>query len=187
MKSLYLVALTSVVFLGSPAFAGGPDLTFEGNTRVAPTFHRPQANGSNAPIALDDFGKNVAYQATEFFCTGERQLHDIMSSGFDNYLGLYSGSFDPGLPLTGSQVYNDTLSGNDSGFTTQLNLGTSYFAVASGYGEEDKGAYTLSFFGPGEVVLGSAGAVPEPAASAMIIAGFGLVDGTLRQRRAAIA
>ncbi|NJC09317.1 PEPxxWA-CTERM sorting domain-containing protein [Polymorphobacter fuscus] len=187
MKSLYFVALASVALLGSPAFAAGPNLTVEGDTIVAPTFHRPQENGSDAPVMLDDFGMDVAYQATEFTVLASGAYMITMLSEFDNYLGLYAGSFDPSSPLANAQIYNDDLVGRNSGFTTELTLGTSYFVVASGYSDWDKGAYTLSFFGPGEIVLASAGAVPEPAAWAMMIAGFGLVGGTMRQRRTAVA
>jgi len=187
VKNFHLIALATIALAGTPALAAGPNLTFRGDTSGAPIFHRPQENGSNAPLMLDDFGNGVAYQAIKFTVLTSGEYAIIMSSGFDNMLGLYSGSFNPGSPLLNAIVYNDTYSGNDSGFATQLNTDTSYFAVATGYGTLDQGSYTLSFYGPGEVVIASTGAVPEPATWAMLIAGFGLVGATLRQRRTAIA
>jgi len=43
-----------------------------------------------------------------------------------------------------------------------------------------------NYFGDSTFVAGSIGAVPEPAAWAMMIGGFGLVGGTLRRRRAQV-
>jgi hypothetical protein len=73
------------------------------------------------------------------------------------------------------------------------NPGLSFYGFRANSGERITGFTLASAQGSGsapsttDFVLGTAGAVPEPANWAMLIAGFGLVGAVARRRRTAVA
>ena len=183
----HFAAVVVAVFGAAQAHAGAPPaLEVFGSLAGAPTFDRPQPNGNNAPTEIDNFGKGVSYQTTQFTVSQAGQYTLVLSSGFDSVLGLHANAFNPADPLATAVIYGDDFDNQDGGFFVNLSTSVQYFAVATSYSAGSVGAYTLSFYGPGDVILTStAGAVPEPASWAMMITGFGLVGAAARRRGAA--
>lgn len=181
MKMLGALALVASLSFGLPAAAG--TVVINGDTTSGLTYNRPVADTSS----LSTVGTNVQYQVTTFTVSAAGAYSLLSEAGYDNYLGLYAGAFDPTLPLLNALAYNDDLNGNlaVSGFTTNLLAGVSYFAVASAFDNNRFGDYKLTISGPGDISLSSA--VPEPATWAMLIAGFGLAGAALRRRKGALA
>ena len=181
MKIFGALALIASLSFGLPAAAG--TVVINGDTTGGPTFNRPVGD----MLSLSTVGTNVAYQVTTFTVSTAGAYSLFSEAGYDNYLGLYAGAFDPTLPLLNALAYNDDFNGSltASGFTTNLLAGVSYFAVASAFDNNGFGAYKLTVSGPGDISLSSA--VPEPATWAMMIAGFGLAGAALRRRKDALA
>lgn len=181
MKVLGALALIASLSFGLPAAAG--TVVINGDTAGGQTYNRPVAD----LIGLSSVGTNVAYQVTAFTVSTAGAYSLRSDAGYDNFLGLYAGTFDPTLPLLNALAYNDDLNNSlrASGFTTNLLAGVSYFAVASAFENKDFGAYNLTISGPGDISLSSA--VPEPATWAMMIAGFGLAGAALRRRKGDLA
>lgn len=177
MKLAKIALLASGLALSFPALAGA--VVINGDTTGGPTYNRPLA--AAPPLTLSQVGTAVAYQVTSF-TVGQSGSYDFLSTaGYDNFLGLHASAFDPLNPLSNALVYNDDMPTiGISGFSAGLLAGVSYFAVASGFANSDFGAYTLTITGPGTIDLG--GAVPEPAAWALMIVGFGMVGGAMRRR-----
>ncbi len=102
--------------------------------------------------------------------------------------GYYQLGFDT-QPLTGFQpgraIYNFVEGGRpafsaDNIYTFVLNTGAAaptrlYFGVTDGIYSDNGGSFNLE--------ITQLGAVPEPATWAMLILGFGVIGGAMRQRR----
>lgn len=181
MKMLGALALIASLSFGLPAAAG--TVVINGDTSGGPTYNRPLSNMGG----LSAVGTNVNYQVTAFTVSTAGDYSLLSTAGYDNFLGLYAGAFDPTQPLLNARAYNDDFNNSltASGFTTNLLAGVSYFAVASAFDNGIGGAYELTISGPGAISLSSA--VPEPATWAMMIAGFGLAGSALRRRRSSVA
>ncbi len=132
---------------------------------------------------------------------GIRQTVSGLTPGALLTLSLYAGQW----------VTNSTISGAPASLIYSLRDVTTNAALASGSFTTDRPAWTLLTLtaaapssgsvrvqietaftysaGPGldNVSLTATGGVPEPASWALMIAGFGLVGGALRQRRPAVA
>ena len=186
MTKSVLAALALCAVVATPAVA----VTLSGDTTGGLTYNRPLAG--NPPAGLSAVGTDVSYQVKVIKVSGDGGYTFLMTAtapvNWDTYLGLYAGGFDPTDPLANAIVYNDdnpTI--GLSGFTATLSAGISYFAVATGFDNNDFGAYTLAINGPGTVLIDGAGGVPEPASWALLIAGFGLTGAALRARKRATA
>ena len=180
MKKLMFAALAFTAVLASPAAA----VTVIGTTAAGPVYNRPLAG--TPPTGLSAVGTAVGYDVQAFTVSTSGTYTFLMTqlTVFDTFLGLHATSFNPLSALTNAIVYNDDLApGNftQSGFTSVLTAGTSYFAIATGFANTDRGRYSLEITGPGTITIG--GAVPEASTWAMIIAGFGIVGAALRRRR----
>lgn len=165
--------------LAAPATA----ITINGDTTGGATWNRTVGGAPPSP-PLSGVGTAVRFETTAFTVTTSGSYDFLSTAGYDNYLHLYQGAFNPLSQFDGLLIANDDFPFiGTSGFSFNLLAGTSYFAVASGFGNTDFGAYVLEINGPGAVIPGSGSVVPEPASWAMLIAGFGLVGATMRRRR----
>ena len=180
--SRFFVAAVSAasMFAAAPAAAQ----VFTGDTTGSPTFNRPAANGESAPTTLSGVGTAVPYDTLTFTVnvTGTYSL-SLETSAFDAFLGIYGGPFNSGAPLTNALIYDDDdAGGSNSLINILLTTGTTYTAVMTGYANADFGAYSLTISGQG-VASPVVGQVPEPAAWALMLIGFGAVGVSLRIRR----
>jgi PEP-CTERM motif len=170
IKLLCLLSLALV-----PTFAANI-LTYNDTTVGAPTWNRPVANSSVAPVPpLSGVGTAVAYHAFAFE-VDTAALYNILSTatlGWDNYTFLYQTSFNPGAP------FNNVLIGNDdnpnaglSGFSVNLAANQVYVLVTTGFGNTDFGAFSNSIEGP---TGSNVSAAPEPSTLGLLSAGALLV------------
>jgi hypothetical protein len=191
MNKFLSAALLAGLFCTSPVLAD--QFSVSGDTSGAATFNRPVDNLYDAPTDLSEVGTDVPFDAVGFSVSLAGSYSFLSTAGFDNFLGLYSGSFDPTNALANALIYNDD--GPDgvgsSAFDFNLSAGTRYFAVVTGYENSDFGRFGLSIDGPGLVTASLAeevaGAVPEPSSWALMIAGFGLVGSVARRRTRVVA
>jgi hypothetical protein len=181
MQRLMLAALALSAALATPATAA----TVIGTTADGLTYNR--ALSGTPPPGLSGVGTAVRYKVTPFTVTanGSYTLALTAVSAFDTYLGLHNNAFDPANALLNALSYDDDGGpGSDSLITINLMTGVSYFAIATGFANEDFGDYSLDISGVGGVVIGgNNGAVPESSTWIMMIAGFGIAGGALRRRR----
>ena len=93
--------------------------------------------------------------------------------------GLQTAAFQTSGPhILGFRFYNETTSATNYGYLTITNTATSGFpATVTNWSYENTGAAIT--VGGGAV----SGAVPEPATWGMMLAGFGIVGGTMRRRQ----
>jgi hypothetical protein len=177
-KLLFAATSCAALLSASPALAA----TIIGDTTGEETWNRVIGSGPN----LSGAGTDVAFQTTNF-TVDANGIYDFATNaitpGFDTYLFLYEGSFDPTDQLTNLLIGNDDSGpGLNSAFSFALDSGTSYFAIVSGFNNADFGQYELTINGVGNVATG---AVPEPGAWLMMILGFGAIGASLRRRKQA--
>jgi len=177
MKSIIAVLFATFIMVSASASA---QTFFMGDTTGGPTFNRPIGNGPS----LSGIGTNVAYEVTEFSVSASGAYTfnvNTLTNGFDTYLFLYQGNFDP------LNQFGNFLAGNDDGgpgFNSQIGInlstGIDYLAVVSGFNNRDFGAYELSARGPGVATITSV--IPEPTTWLMMIVGFAGVGLQIRRR-----
>lgn len=181
------LALAAALLTTTPAFAASVDFT--GDTTGDPTWNRPLTT-----TTLSGVGTDVPYEAVGFTVdvSGEYTL-DLASFDlnlYDPFLVLYADAFDASAPLDNILATDDDSGpvGANSQIIFSLLAGTSYFAVATGFANDDFGAYTLTIDGPGTAsnLPTGPGVVPEPATWAMMLAGFGIVGHAMRRRKATV-
>jgi len=164
MKATLLITLASA----AACFAG--TLTYEGDTTGQPVWNRPLQNGSQPPTSLSLVGTAVPYQAVGFtvsqFGTYNMKTASLVPPGWDNYAVLFAGDFNATQPLLNALIANDDLAPvgiGEAGFAYDLNPGTSYYFVTTGFENTDMGTYRLTIDGPGNISV-----VPEPGQLAMM-------------------
>jgi hypothetical protein len=156
--------------------------TYNGDTTGSPTYRRALANFAG----LSGIGTAVRYDTLEFTVTqsGAYDFLSLAAGNWDNFLFLYSPSFDPGSPLVNGVIGNDDFpSIGRSGFNgVNLSAGVNYVLVTTGYANSSFGAYTNSITGMGSVVV-----VPEPGTYGLMALGLLGVGALVRRRKAQAA
>lgn len=103
-------------------------------------------------------GADMAYQAQPITpsVSGNYSIASIQD-GWDGYLFIYQGIFDPANPTTGCLAGNDddTAVGNSLIASVALMAGSVYTVVTTGYSSGSVGSYTNAIDGPGSIALGA--------------------------------
>lgn len=152
------------------------------DTTDAPTFNRALADFSG----LSGVGTDVAYDVFSF-SVGADGLYTIRSFAeglragdpWDQFLFLYSGSFDPSAPQLNGLAANDDFNATigRSGFDVALMTGVAYYLVTTGFANDDAGRFLNVVRGPGDILP----VVPEPGTYALLA--MGLLGVALAVRR----
>jgi len=151
---------------------------YVGNTTGAPTYNRAFEDFTG----LSSVGASVNYQALRFTVStsGSYAFTSSATGGWDNFLFLYSPSFNPAAALVNGVIANDDFPGiGTSGFTFGLTTGINYLVVTTGFSSGiDFGAYANSISGPGSVNV-----IPEPATYGLMALGLAVVGFAARRSR----
>jgi hypothetical protein len=165
MKTILLITLASA------AACHAALVTYDGSTVGQPTWNRPIQDGSFPPSSLSSVGTAVPYEVVPFtvsqFGTYSMMSESLIPASWDNYGLLYVDTFNANQPLLNALIGNDDFDVPPviglAGFNYDLNPGTPYYFVTTGFENTDVGTYRLTITGPGDITL-----VPEPGQVAMM-------------------
>lgn len=130
--ALLLVSLAGV----APAW----EFTYTSTTVGEPFWFRPEEDLTGPTI----FGFS-RYRSQSFVAptTAFYTLTSIAAGGWDNFIVLYQGAFNPATPLANAIAANDDfVSTGQSRIATNLVGGTTYHLVTTGYWLFDNGSFT---------------------------------------------
>jgi hypothetical protein len=152
--------------------------TVTGSSAGGPTFIRRNQAAGNTCSATGTV--STRFSTVSFLTmTGGSYTFVATASGWDPYLFLYAGPFNPSLPsLNCIAADDDSGPGLNSQFTRALTAGTTYTAVVAGFGALDAGAWTLTATGPAALTV-----VPEAPQVLMLATGMLGVGVVARRRR----
>ncbi|MEM1044130.1 MAG: T9SS type A sorting domain-containing protein [Bacteroidota bacterium] len=143
-----LGALLLAVFVAAPAAFSQPVVTFSGDTSDDPVYARA-SSADPAFCAPSTFATAVAFETQSFMvpADGDYAVQVDDTPGYDEYLYLYEGSFDPDSSTVCDNLLalDDDIAGFGSGSRIEsinLTAGTSYIAVITGFANADAGPYT---------------------------------------------
>lgn len=155
LRSLTVLA-TACIALASHADI----VTTAGDTTAGPVFNRALENFS----ALSAVGTAVRYDAYSFSVDMNGIYTFLSTARFDNFVFLYSPSFNSVGPLTNGAAANDDLLGlTTSGLQYDLVVGVNYTLVTTGFESTDFGAFSTTIGGAGTITA----AAPAAPAAAM--------------------
>ena len=151
-QELSLKGVGTTLSVNSPAAT----VNYSDTTTGGPTWTRPFASCTGAsglgPFRLHAQNFNVTV-------SGAYTLSSVQN-GWDGYIFVYNGTFDPNAPLTNCVTGNDDGAPGDSALISNLTAGTNYVFVTTGFdgSTPDEGTFTNTIDGPGAINL--AGVLP---------------------------
>ncbi len=116
---------------------------FAGDTTDDPTFARP----TGTTCAPSTFADSTRYEVTTFTPNRDSEYAiqtDYGTPGYDGYLVLYEGTFDPTMPCMNRIAFDDDFNGLSSSRieSVMLMANTTYSIVVTGFNNDDFGLYT---------------------------------------------
>lgn len=129
--------------------------SYSGNTTGAPPWQRPftVGGGSSGTCDLSGTVSAVPY-LVQHFGLDTTGLYDIVSTqDYDGYLHLYANTFDPLDQCVDLIALNDDGGPGSEIIGFNLNAGTTYHLVTSGFSNSSAGNFTHAITGPGEITL----------------------------------
>jgi hypothetical protein len=166
--------------VGTPIAAPAATISYTGNTLGGPTWNRPLADCSG----LSGVGTATPY-STQQFHVSTAGAYDLFSDqggapaaqpqgGFDGFILVYADSFNPASPLTNCIAGDDDAGviGLSEILGLPLDANRTYVYVTTGFANTDAGPFTNQINGPGNIVLGPAGATEHVQVDAMSRSGL---------------
>ncbi len=149
-------------------------INYTGNTTGGPTWARPIAvSATNCGTSISGVGSATPYSTQQFFVdtAGSYDITSVQGTGgtaapeggFDGYIFVYRGSFDP------ANQFANCVGGNDDGaggigtsgmLGVPLDANQTYIIVTTGFGNTDFGPFQNTIAGPGNITLGAFIAAP---------------------------
>ncbi|MGY6630099.1 MAG: hypothetical protein ACXIUL_03735 [Wenzhouxiangella sp.] len=129
--------------------------TYGGNTTGAPTWQRPftVGDGSSGSCSLSGTGTAVPY-LVKAFSVDTTGAYDIVSDqDYDGFLHLYENTFNALDQCVGLIALNDDGGPGSQILDFNLDAGTTYYLVTSGFANSSTGNFTNTISGPGEITL----------------------------------
>src|SRR5690606_42148972 len=121
-------------------------------TEESPRYHHPNESGTG----LDQWGTNAPYAALPFTVDADG-AYDITTifEGYDGFLVLSAGSFNPETPLENFVTADDRYTDNyvDARVSANLVAGADYVLVVSGFSGTQFGEFGVLASGPGNVLF----------------------------------
>lgn len=170
-RQILAAGVIGAVVAGSSGPAWAQSFRYQGDTRGAPVFQRPDISfGSHLPFAL-----RTAYEARAIHVDRTGRYHilsDQTNFGllWDGVLLVYEFEFDSAQPLEWGYVASDDyfgslLPGFGIGYSgaedVYLEADVTYWVVQTGFADGDAGPYEISIIGAGAVAFGP-GTPPAP-------------------------
>ena len=163
-----------------------------GDTRGGPTLRRPRTVGTGqaGSCSLSASATAVPYVAIPFTVAAAGAytltIQDGATPGYDSYLLLHRGAYDPAQPCLGLLAINDDgTSAPDDAQIAGVPLDDApgdYTLVVTGFGNDDAGAYTGDVVGPAAVSFAPVSGEAAPAAGARLSLGPNPTRGDARVR-----
>lgn len=149
-------ALKKVPQTGSPILNPRDTVNYNNTIVGAPTWTRPFADCTGA-TGLGPMGWH-----SQPFHVSAAGSYDVTSvqNGWDGYIFIYQGSFNPASPNTNCVIGDDDGAGGigtSEILGVALSAGTQYFVVTTAFENGEEGTFTNTISGPGTVTLGALG------------------------------
>ena len=170
-KFLRATVATSALFIGLAQTASADIVTFTGNTTNGPTLDLTPWDFVDADA--------VSYYQYAFTVDTSGEYSFQVLAEYDSVALLFENSFDPAD--TGSNLVNgndDDVSFITSALAADLEAGTTYYFVVTGFDNSQFGNFAAQFGGPGQI-----SAVPEPSTWLMLGLGLAAVGYTARRKK----
>lgn len=139
-----------------------------GTTAGGPTWTRPLSvgDGTSGSCTLSGSATAVSYQTRPFTLdTAGAYTITTNYAGYDGYLLLYQGAFNPNDPCQNLIGLNDDFGGTASSQIVSTLATGSYVLVITGFSNSAAGPYTGTIVGPGAAVFPVAGEAGTDGAS----------------------
>jgi hypothetical protein len=164
----------AAAFAATLTLTGAASAIYSSSLGGGPTFTRPSSTGAAGTTP------GFFYHVQPFYVTQAGTYAFEQTSSFDDYMFLYSPSFDPANPTANFiEGDDDDGAGNDSRISRALTPGVQYFMVNTSFDPSITGAFTVN----GTFPAGAPpimGLIPEPTTLAGLAA-VGLI--ALRRKR----